>query len=72
PDRISYSGMSKIIKESDKPHLILFGTSWGLPKEVLVLCDYVLEPIRGRASFNHLSVRAAVAITLDRIIGEDI
>ncbi|AKI98245.1 RNA methyltransferase [Kosmotoga pacifica] len=72
PDRISYSEISKIIKKSEDPHLILFGTSWGLPKEVLDLCHYVLEPIRGNASFNHLSVRAAVAIILDRIIGEDI
>lgn len=72
PDRIPYSRMSEIIKNSEEPHLILFGTSWGLPKEVLKLCNYILEPIRGKASFNHLSVRSAVAITLDRIIGEDI
>ncbi|ACR80157.1 MULTISPECIES: RNA methyltransferase [Kosmotoga] len=72
PDRISYEAMSKIVKTSKEPFLFLFGTSWGLPKEILDLCDYALEPIRGNASFNHLSVRAAVAIILDRIIGEDI
>jgi hypothetical protein len=29
--------------------------------------DVFLEPIQGPADFNHLSVRAAVAITLDRL-----
>lgn len=71
-DRLSYEEMSKIAFENEKPILFLFGTSWGLPDEILSKCDYALEPIRFYSEFNHLSVRAAVAITLDRIIKEEI
>ncbi|MCX6087250.1 MAG: RNA methyltransferase, partial [Caldiserica bacterium] len=31
--------------------------------------DYVLEPIWGPTEFNHLSVRSAAAIILDRLLG---
>lgn len=69
---VSFEKMRKIAIEEDRPILILFGTSWGLPNEILEMCDIILEPIRANADFNHLSVRAAVAIILDRIIGENI
>ena len=52
---------------ADKPVIILFGTGWGFRQEVFDLADYVLEPILGAGDFNHLSVRSAVAILLDRI-----
>jgi hypothetical protein len=54
-----------------KPVLILFGTGWGLAPSVIDAADETLEPIRaGRPSgYNHLSVRAACAITLDRLLG---
>jgi hypothetical protein len=51
------------------PWLILFGTGWGLTEEILQMSDRSLEPIRGPGNYNHLSVRAAVAITLDRLLG---
>jgi len=38
---------------------------------VLSLCDYDLEPVRPGGSFNHLSVRSAVSIILDRLIREN-
>jgi hypothetical protein len=38
--------------------------------ELIDACDVVLPPIMGKSDFNHLSVRAAVAITLDRVAGE--
>lgn len=66
----SFKEISEIIFNNDEPHLILFGTGWGMPEEIRLICDYELEPIRGNAEFNHLSVRAAVAITLDRLFGE--
>lgn len=53
---------------SDRPHLLLFGTGWGLAPEVIDRCDGVLEPIRGLKGYNHLPVRAAVAIVLDRLL----
>lgn len=52
--------------------LLLFGTGWGLTAETLAGCPVVLPPIEaiaGRAGYNHLSVRSAVAIILDRLLG---
>ena len=55
--------------------IVLFGTGWGLTPEVLEGVDALLPPI-DRApgvgvgdAYNHLSVRAACAITLDRLLG---
>jgi hypothetical protein len=50
------------------PVLLLFGTSWGLAPEVISLANMLLEPIRGAGAWNHLSVRAACAIALDRLV----
>jgi hypothetical protein len=56
---------------SDKPVLILFGTGWGLARSVLDGADVTLAPVRAdvESGFNHLSVRAACAIILDRLRG---
>ena len=48
-------------------HLIVFGTAWGLAEELIDQCDYILEPIQGAGSYNHLSVRSAASIYLDRL-----
>lgn len=69
---VTFSELSQIIRRAEEPILILFGTGWGMPEEIREICDYDLEPIRAKSDFNHLSVRAAVAITLDRLIGEEI
>jgi tRNA (guanine37-N1)-methyltransferase len=49
----------------------VFGTGWGLAEEVFARSDAILAPIRGSAAdgYNHLSVRSAVAIVLDRLFG---
>jgi hypothetical protein len=53
-----------------KAVLIVFGTGWGLAPAVLDAVDAVLEPIRSATTaYNHLSVRAACAIALDRLLG---
>jgi len=52
-----------------RPVLFLFGTGKGLSQRVLERCDYVLLPIEGFSDFNHLSVRSAIAIILDRWLG---
>jgi hypothetical protein len=49
--------------------LILFGTAWGLAKEVIDAGDGILPPICGLGDYNHLSVRSAAAIVLDRLLG---
>lgn len=51
------------------PQLLLFGTAWGLAPEVLAAADAVLTPIVGSGDYNHLPVRAAAAIILDRLLG---
>lgn len=66
---ISYPALRKKIEsEEDAPWLILFGTGWGLAEEVKQKADFVLEPIVGPGDYNHLPVRAAVAIILDRLL----
>jgi len=70
-DIASFPEISEVIYESEKPIFILFGTGWGLIEQVIDMSDYLLEPIRGEAEFNHLSVRSAVAIILDRLLGEN-
>jgi hypothetical protein len=66
---ISYIDMSRLLAEEHQPCLLLFGTGWGLADQVLSCADYVLEPIRGCGAYNHLSVRSAAAIILDRLLG---
>ena len=51
--------------------LLLFGTAWGLHDELLETVDYVLAPIAGRNGYNHLSVRTAAAIIMDRLVGRE-
>lgn len=53
-----------------RPVLILFGTGYGLASEVLQQCDVLLPPIRFMGNYNHLSVRSAAAIIVDRILGD--
>ena len=55
--------------EKDGVYLILFGTGWGLAKEVMDKADYCLPPIKGSGEYNHLSVRSAAAIVFDRLLG---
>ena len=48
----------------------LFGTGWGMTQELMERCDYILEPVAGASDYNHLSVRSAVSIIMDRLLGE--
>jgi len=49
--------------------LIILGTAWGLGQEVIDAGDGILPPIIGAGDYNHLSVRSAAAIILDRLLG---
>jgi hypothetical protein len=62
----------KVLLEDKKEEafLVLFGTGWGLLAETIESADYRLAPIRGTGAYNHLSVRSAVSIILDRILGD--
>ena len=59
----------KQVWQHGKPVLLLFGTGQGLSPELVERCDFVLIPVDGCSAFNHLSVRSAVAIVLDRWLG---
>ncbi len=63
-----YRGLRKEIFRNEDSFLILFGTGWGLSEEIMRRSDYVLKPISGYREFNHLSVRSAAAIVLDRLL----
>ncbi|MFO7963362.1 MAG: RNA methyltransferase [Desulfobacterales bacterium] len=66
---IDYDRMKEMLATGD-PYLLVFGTAWGLPDTLLKSTDYVLEPIGKNKGYNHLSVRSAAAIMLDRLVGE--
>ncbi|WP_428269630.1 tRNA (guanosine(37)-N1)-methyltransferase TrmD [Haliangium sp.] len=52
------------------PVLLLLGTGWGLADELVATADDLLAPVCGRTAFNHLSVRSAAAVILDRLFGQ--
>lgn len=53
---------------TEQPLLLVLGTGWGLAPELFTRDWPVLEPIRGADDYNHLPVRAALAIMLDRLL----
>jgi len=58
------------IEKRESPFLLMFGTGWGMSDELMARANYVLKPINGPTDYNHLSVRAACAIILDRLMGD--
>lgn len=64
---IHFPEARKRLATTERRVLILFGTGWGLTEDLLEDADVHLEPIFGPSDYNHLSVRAACAITLDRL-----
>lgn len=58
-----------MVWQHDRPILFLLGTGKGLMPEIIKRCDYLLCPVEGFTEFNHLSVRSAAAIILDRWLG---
>ena len=68
PQSIGYEALKKELKK-DEPSLLVFGTGWGLEKNLIQNADHVLLPIEGINGFNHLPVRGAIAIILDRLLG---
>jgi len=47
--------------------LLLFGTGWGLADSLIDKAHYQLAPIAGVDGYNHLSVRSAASIIIDRL-----
>lgn len=67
PFTLTYEEMRRKIDEDDEPVCLLFGTGYGLVDEIMAEADYVLEPVWGPGEWNHLSVRSAASIILDRL-----
>jgi hypothetical protein len=66
---LSYEQLREKLETEATPVYLLFGTGWGIAEEVLARLDGMLPPIWGPGPYNHLSVRSAVAIVLDRLRG---
>lgn len=65
---VNFNFLRDRLKEA--PVLLVFGTSWGLAPALLEQADHILEPLTGKTEYNHLSVRSAVSIILDRLAGD--
>ena len=64
---LSYSEVRAKIAEKEAI-LLLFGTAYGLAPQVMEMTDYCLPPVGANTGYNHLSVRSAVSIILDRLL----
>ncbi len=67
---IGYGDLRTQIASDPRPYLLLFGTGWGLTPDIVDMCERTLLPIRGRGDYNHLSLRVAIGIILDRLFGQ--
>jgi hypothetical protein len=79
PNSVSYADYRRELEEAPvketKPRLVCFGTGWGVSEVFYPEVHRVLAPVHGPEGdspegYNHLSVRSAVAIILDRLFGK--
>jgi len=76
PKSISYAEYRRELSNPErgqKPVLLVFGTGWGISDTFYPEVHRILAPVYGPGGaegYNHLSVRAAVAIILDRLFGQ--
>jgi tRNA (guanine37-N1)-methyltransferase len=68
-ERTSFVSLQDMLQRTTRPFLVIFGTGWGLTETIISQADYVLEAVEGDSDYNHLSVRSAAAIILDRLLG---
>ncbi len=68
PKQITWRDAHKMVWEGEVFPLFLLGTGWGISERLLRGCHYRLPPIEGVDSYNHLSVRCAAAIIVDRVV----
>jgi len=66
---LSFREARRSLAEEPGPRLLLLGTGWGLAPPLLERCGAVLQTIEGIEGYNHLSVRCAAAILVDRLLG---
>ncbi len=70
-DKFTFESFKTELMTSDTPYILIFGTGFGLTQDFMKTCSAVLEPIKGQSKddYRHLSVRSAVSICLDRLLG---
>lgn len=71
PNTVGYRELRERIESREEDYLIVFGTGYGIPPDLMRTFDYILEPVYGAGEWNHLSVRNAVAIILDRLFSRN-
>ncbi len=69
PRQTAWKQAARQLADDSRPWLLLLGTGWGMTDELVERCDLRLPPVNGPGDYNHLSVRAAAAVILDRLRG---
>lgn len=76
PNTVSYADYRRELEDPKRtrPVILVFGTGWGVSEVFHPKVHRILAPVYGLRNdpdgeYNHLSVRAAAAIILDRLIG---
>jgi tRNA (guanine37-N1)-methyltransferase len=67
PNAIGFAELRAELSRGE-PHLLLVGKASGLAQEALDGADLRLCPIDAGTGYNHLSVRSALAIMIDRLL----
>jgi len=67
-DLVTFAELREKLRDG-APYLIVLGTGWGIAEEIVAAADLRLEPVEGAGDYNHLSVRSAAAVILDRLRG---
>jgi hypothetical protein len=76
PNQISYEAYRRELSDPERenrPVILVFGTGWGVSDSFHPEVHRYLAPVygpEGKEGYNHLSVRAAVGIILDRLFGQ--
>lgn len=69
--KFTFQSYRELLETTEEPQFLVFGTGSGLTQSFISSCQGVLEPIKGASKddYRHLSVRSAVSICLDRLLG---
>lgn len=63
---------SRVEENGGPPFMLMLGTGFGLAPVMRHRADLVLNAVRGPGEYNHLSVRAAASVILDRLRGGEL
>ncbi len=67
---VSYAKARQLLDSAGRS-IVMFGTGHGMAPEAMEKADIRLAPIEGAGDFNHLPVRCAAAIIIDRLFGRE-